>query len=122
MVVDDSHVIRNQIEHILGSRNFEVVGTAQNGMDAVTEFSTLKPELVTMDLTMPKMDGLATIEAMMEINPEVRILVVSALNDKLTALRSLRLGAYGFLCKPFTGFELAEAIEELISDMVDEDA
>ena len=121
MVVDDSQVIRNQIQHTLSGK-FEIVGSAKDGVDAIAEFKELKPEVVTMDLTMPKMDGIATITAMMEIDQEVRILVVSALNDKLTALRALRLGAYGFLTKPFTTYELIEAVEELVSDMVDDNA
>lgn len=121
MVVDDSQVIRNQIQHTLSGR-FEVVGTAKDGLEAVAEFNELRPEVVTMDLTMPKMDGIATIKVMMEIDPQVRILVVSALNDKLTALRALRLGAYGFLTKPFTTFALIDSVEELISDMGEDNA
>ena len=115
MVVDDSQVIINQIQHTLGGK-FEIVGSAKDGVEAMAEFKQLTPEVVTMDLTMPNMDGIATIKAMMEIDSQVRILVVSALNDKLTALRALRLGAYGFLTKPFTTYELIEAVEELISD------
>ena len=121
MVVDDSQVIINQIQHTLGGK-FEIVGSAKDGVEAMAEFKQLTPEVVTMDLTMPNMDGIATIKAMMEIDSQVRILVVSALNDKLTALRALRLGAYGFLTKPFTTYELIEAVEELISDMVDDNA
>ena len=116
MVVDDSLVIRNQIHYILGEK-FKIVGSAKDGLEAMAEFRELTPEFVTMDLTMPNMDGIATIKAMMEIDPQVRILVVSALNDKLTALRALRLGAYGFLTKPFTTYDLIDAVEELVSDM-----
>jgi two-component system chemotaxis response regulator CheY len=121
MVVDDSQVIRNQIQHTLGGK-FEIVGSAKDGLEAMSEFRELTPEVVTMDLTMPNMDGIATIQAMMEIDSQVRILVVSALSDKLTALRALRLGAYGFLTKPFTTYQLMDAVEELISDLVDDNA
>jgi two-component system chemotaxis response regulator CheY len=75
-----------------------------------------------MDVTMPNKDGIATIQVMIEIDSQVRILVVSALNDKLTALSALRLGAYGFLTKPFTTYQLIDAVEELISDLVDDNA
>ncbi|MFT5136445.1 MAG: two-component system chemotaxis response regulator CheY [Arenicella sp.] len=121
MVVDDSQVIRNQIQHTLSGK-FEIVGLAKDGLEAMSEFRELTPEVVTMDLTMPNMDGIATIQAMMEIDSQVRILVVSALSDKLTALRALRLGAYGFLTKPFTTYQLMDAVEELISDLVDDNA
>ena len=116
MVVDDSKVIRNQIERILGSSKYEFVGSAKNGVEAIQEFEKLRPEMVTMDLTMSEMNGIETIERMIAIAPSVRILVVSALSDKATALKALRLGAYGFLCKPFTTFDLNEAVDELMSE------
>lgn len=117
MVVDDSQMIRNQIERVLRSGEFEFCGSARDGEEAVTEFRELKPRIVTMDLTMPRMDGLQAIREMMAIDPEVRILVVSALRDTDTALEALELGAYGFLCKPFTDYDLISAVEELISDL-----
>ncbi len=117
MVVDDSQVICRQIEAVLSKQDFDVVSTAADGVLALRDFRMLKPDLVTMDLTMPRLDGIQTIKQMMIIHPGVRILVVSAVKDKATALRALRLGAYGFLCKPFTRFELAEAVDVLISDL-----
>ena len=117
MVVDDSKMIRSQIERILSESDFEFCGSAQDGQEAIDEFLSLSPQFVTMDLTMPRMDGLETIKQMVNLNPNVRILVVSALKDTDTALEALELGAYGFLCKPFTDYELVTAIEELISDL-----
>ena len=117
MVVDDSQIIRNQIERILGEDDYEFVGSASNGEEALENFTELRPRFVTMDLTMPKMNGLETIRHMLAIDPTVRILVVSALKDKETALDALALGANGFLCKPFSEFDLIEAIEELVSDL-----
>lgn len=118
MVVDDSEVIREKINNVLNAEDFEIVGSAQNGLEAVEQFKDLQPRVVTMDITMPKMDGLETIEAMMKIDDSVRILVVSALSDKATLIKAMSLGAYGFLCKPFTDIDLAEAVEELIEDIV----
>lgn len=117
MVVDDSLMIRNQIERILDGSKFEFCGSAQDGQQAIDEFTNLKPRVVTMDLTMPRMDGLEAIKKMIEIDPNVRILVVSALKDTDTALEALELGAYGFLCKPFTDYDLISSVEELISDL-----
>ena len=117
MVVDDSQVIRNQIETILGQGDYEFVGSAQDGLEAVREFQSMEPHIVTMDLTMPKMDGIETIKRMVKIDPDVRILVISALKDKATAIRALRVGAYGFLAKPFSMADLKEAINELVSDL-----
>ncbi len=118
MIVDDSDVIRLKIENVLNQDDFEIVGTAKNGVEAIEQFKTLKPRIVTMDITMPLMDGIETIEAMIELDPDVRILVVSALADKATLIKAMKLGAYGFLCKPFTDFDLSESLAELIEDLV----
>ncbi len=117
MVVDDSQIIRNQIERALHNGDFEFCGSAKDGEEAIQEFKALKPRVVTMDLTMPRMDGLQAIKEMVAIDPSVRILVVSALKDTDTCLEALELGAYGFLCKPFTDYALIEAVEELVSDL-----
>ena len=117
MVVDDSMIIRKQIERILSGTNFEFVGSAFDGGDALKQFIKLRPQVVTMDLTMPRMDGIETTKRMLRVDPDVRILVVSALRDKRTAMRAIRLGAYGFLYKPFTEFELTQALSELFKDL-----
>lgn len=115
LIVDDSNVIRNRIGRYSSSSNFEVVGTASNGLEALEQYKKYKPDLVTMDLTMPKMDGLEAIQAIMDYNPQANILVISALSDKATGIRALKYGACGFICKPFTDEELAEALEEMMA-------
>ena len=114
MVVDDSNVIRRKIERSAHIGNLEVVGLAPDGLSAVKLFQQTNPDLVTMDLTMPHMDGIECIEQLTSINPNVLILVVSALADKATAIEALKKGAHGFLCKPFTEEELSEALDELL--------
>jgi len=118
MVVDDSDIIRTKIKNVLDEESFEIVGTANNGLEAIQQFKELKPRVITMDITMPFMDGIETIEKIIEIDSEARILVVSALSDKATLIKAMHLGAYGFLCKPFSDMELAEAVEELIEDII----
>lgn len=117
MVVDDSMVIREKIALILEHEEFEIVGSAQNGIEAVEQYKQLKPDVMTLDITMPLMDGLETIEAIMGIDDKVRILVISALSDKATLIQAMKLGAYGFLCKPFNDADLGEALEELVEDL-----
>ena len=116
MIVDDSNIIRNRIQRLYNSDTFSLVATATNGDDAVEKFKLYKPEVITMDLTMPQMDGLECIEKLVELDPGVRILMVSALSDKATGIKALELGASGFLCKPFSEEELVEALDELVSD------
>ncbi len=115
MIVDDSNIIRRKIERCTNEAELEVVGTAGNGVQAVEMFKQTDPDVVTMDLTMPEMDGIECIEKIVAIKPEILILVVSALADEEIAMEALSMGAHGFLCKPFTEDQLSEALCELTS-------
>ncbi len=116
MIVDDSNIIRSKITRTLSQHNMEVVATASNGEEAISLFAKTTPDVVTMDLTMPRMDGLECIRALRKLNSNVHILVVSALADKATAIQALKEGAQGFLCKPFSEGDLTEAMDELLGD------
>lgn len=115
MIVDDSNIIRNRIERTFQESDIKIVAQATNGRDAVDKFLQFKPELITMDLTMPEMDGLECIQKIVAYGTGVSILVVSALSDKETALQALRYGARGFICKPFSEEELNNALHRLVS-------
>lgn len=116
MIVDDSRIIRRKIARCLGDHRLEVIGRASNGAEAIRIFQETQPDVVTMDLTMPEMDGIECVEKLVTMDPTVRILVVSALADKATAIEALKKGANGFLCKPFTDYELSLALAELLMD------
>lgn len=116
MIVDDSNIIRRKIERCNNAELFTVVATAANGLEAVDYFHKTKPQVVTMDLTMPEMDGIACIQQLIALNPDLRILVISALSDKATGIEALKKGARGFLCKPFSDEQLQDALTELIDD------
>jgi two-component system chemotaxis response regulator CheY len=116
MVVDDSNVIRRRIERANELPGVEFVGAARNGVEALAMHEALRPNLVTMDLTMPEMDGAECVAKLVQRDPGIRILVISALADKLTAIDALEKGASGFLCKPFTDRQLNEALRKLITD------
>lgn len=115
LIVDDSNVIRRRIERGHDRAMFNVVGSASSGIEAVDQFNRLNPDVVTMDLTMPKMDGIECISRLISLKPEVKILVVSALSDKATGIEALERGAQGFLCKPFDDEALTEALKELVN-------
>lgn len=115
MIVDDSMIIRNRIERSVSDFNLDIVGIAKNGLEAVEITLKAKPQIVTMDLTMPEMDGEECIEKILQIDPNLLILVVSALKDKATAIAAMKKGAHGFLCKPFTETELTGALAKLIN-------
>jgi two-component system chemotaxis response regulator CheY len=114
MIVDDSNIIRRKIERSTALEGVRIIGKASNGVEAVHLFEQSQPDLVTMDITMPEMDGIECVERLVGLNPDVLILVVSALSDKATAIEALKKGANGFLCKPFTDKQLNDALAELI--------
>lgn len=114
MIVDDSSIVRRSLQRLLNTGTFEEVFEAKNGVEALEKFKDKKPEIVTMDITMPEMDGLECVDAIMNISPETKILVISALADKSTAIQAVKNGAKGFLCKPFTPEELDESFGELL--------
>ncbi|HEY7995903.1 MAG TPA: response regulator [Steroidobacteraceae bacterium] len=114
MIVDDSNIMRRRIERSQQFEELQLVGTAGNGEEALELFKRTDPDVVTMDLTMPRMDGIECIGRLVQLKPAVRILVVSALADKATAVEAMEKGANGFLNKPFTDRQLNEAIAELM--------
>ena len=116
MIVDDSNVIRRRIERCQRIDGVEVVGTASNGVEALAMFLDLDPDVVTMDITMPHMDGIECVERMVDLKPGVLILVISALTDKATAVEAVEKGANGFLGKPFSDRQLNDALLELLGE------
>jgi two-component system chemotaxis response regulator CheY len=116
MIVDDSNIIRRRIERSQQIDRLQVVGAAGNGREALELFRRTDPDVVTMDLTMPEMDGVECVEKLVALKPALLILVVSALADKATAVEAIARGANGFLCKPFTDRQLNDALAELLQD------
>jgi two-component system, chemotaxis family, chemotaxis protein CheY len=114
MIVDDSNIMRRRIERSQQFQELQLVGTAGNGLEALELFKKTDPDVVTMDLTMPQMDGIECIGRLVTLKPAVRILVISALADKATAVEAMEKGANGFLNKPFTDRQLNEAFAELL--------
>lgn len=115
LIVDDSSVVRRMIERHVKELTKAEIRMAANGLEAVKVFEEFRPDYVTMDITMPQMDGLSCLDRITKI-ADSRILIISALRDKETALTALGRGADAYLCKPFGADELAEAFEELMED------
>ena len=117
LIVDDSNMIRSRISRVVqtgGLPNVSLVGLARNGAEALRIARATQPDVVTMDLTMPEMDGIECITQMLRMLPRTAILVVSALSDKSTAIQALRLGARGFVAKPFSDDELRLALLDVV--------
>jgi len=116
LIVDDSSLIRRSINAAYSGSVFTEIQTAVDGVLAVTIFKQVLPDVVTLDITMPHMDGLAAMSKMLEIKPNTIILVISALADHHTAIESLTRGAHQFICKPFTNEDLKEALDNLLEE------
>ena len=114
MIVDDSAIIRQAIHKHLKEFNIEVVGNAEDGKIALEVFQKTRPDVVTLDITMPELDGLTVLEEMLKIDKNVKVMVVTALSDKSTGLKAIKLGAKSFLPKPFTPEKLRSSFERLI--------
>lgn len=114
LVVDDSLVVRNAIARSVQNGAISEVLRAEDGGQAIEIFQAHLPELITMDLTMPNVDGLAAITRIRALDPQASILVISALNSHRIALDAIQRGACGFVTKPFTEREIGEALDELI--------
>lgn len=114
LIVDDSSIMRRTIEKNLGDYDLEVIGMASNGKEAIEMVRAEKPDVITLDITMPEMDGIACLESIMEIHPDAKVMIITALSDKLTGLTALDKGARGFLYKPVNAAELAKAFDKLL--------
>jgi len=115
LIVDDSRTVRRSIErHILSERVTEIY-QAGNGREAMELFERYRPEFVTMDLTMPEMDGLTCISKMMALKPDTRLMVISALGDAETAIEAVERGANEYVVKPFSAEDLNLALDNLVA-------
>lgn len=114
LIVDDSSIMRRTIEKNLQNYQIEIVGTASNGLEAVKLVQECQPDVVTLDITMPEMDGLTCLEKIMTIAPSTRVMIITALSDKLTGLQALDKGARGYVFKPVNESDLVKAFDKLL--------
>ena len=117
LIVDDSNMIRSRISRVVQNGDLpglSLVGLARNVAEALRVARNTRPDVVTMDLTMPEMDGIECITELLRTQPQLNILVVSALSDKSTAIQALRRGARGFVAKPFSDDELKLALLDVM--------
>ena len=115
MVVDDSRLVRVQMEDVLRGTDYEVVAHCRSGEDAVQRYAEVKPDLVTMDIIMPGMDGLDAAEIILKQDPAARIVMISSLAYEDTFKRAKAIGAKGFVDKPFHQEQLLKVFGEALS-------
>ncbi|WP_102692654.1 response regulator [Rummeliibacillus pycnus] len=114
LIVDDAAFMRMMIKDILTKNGFEVVGEAGDGAQAVEKYSELKPDLVTMDITMPEMDGIAALKEIKQKDPGAIIIMCSAMGQQAMVIDAIQAGAKDFIVKPFQADRVIEAIQKAL--------
>lgn len=110
LVVDDAAFMRKMVTDALTKGGHEVIGEAGNGAEAVEQYQTLKPDLTTLDITMPEKDGLSALKDIMTLDPSAKVIMCSALGQESKVLESIKLGAKDFVVKPFQADRVLDAV------------
>jgi two-component system, chemotaxis family, chemotaxis protein CheY len=115
LVTDDAEFMRMQLKDMITKAGYEVVGEAENGNVAVELYEKLRPDLVTMDITMPEMDGVSAVKEIRKLDPNAKIIMCSAMGQQNMVLEAIQAGAKDFLVKPFSADRIAEALKKHLS-------
>jgi two-component system, chemotaxis family, chemotaxis protein CheY len=115
LVVDDAAFMRKMVSDALAKGGHEVVGEAGNGVEAIAQFQEIKPDLVTLDITMPEKDGLAALAEIVAADPSARVVMCSALGQESKVLEAIKLGAKDFVVKPFQPARVIEAVDKALA-------
>ncbi|MFD1888372.1 response regulator [Paenibacillus wenxiniae] len=114
LIVDDAAFMRMMIRDILTKNGYEVVGEAQDGAQAVEKFKELRPDLVTMDITMPEMDGIAALKEIKKLDGGAKVIMCSAMGQQAMVIDAIQAGAKDFIVKPFQADRVIEAISKTL--------
>ena len=114
LIVDDAAFMRMMVKDILSKNGYEVVGEAENGMKALEKYQELKPDLTTMDITMPEMDGISAVKEIKKIDPNAKIVMCSAMGQQAMVIEAIQAGARDFIVKPFQPDRVLEAVRKAV--------
>jgi two-component system, chemotaxis family, chemotaxis protein CheY len=114
LIVDDAAFMRMMIKDILEKNGFEILGEANNGLKAVELYKKDRPDVVTMDITMPDMDGIEAVKAIKAFDPSAKIIMCSAMGQQTMVMDAIRAGARDFIVKPFQPDRVLEAIRKVV--------
>ncbi|CAB1241531.1 response regulator [Clostridium sp. MT-14] len=115
LIVDDAAFMRMMIKDILEKNGFEVIGEANNGIKAVELYKKERPDVVTMDITMPDMDGIEAVKAIKALDPSAKIIMCSAMGQQTMVMDAIKAGARDFIVKPFQPDRVLEAISKVVN-------
>ena len=114
LITDDALFMRVTLKNILTKGGYEIVGEAANGLESVNLYQQHKPDLVTMDITMPEMDGITAVREIRKIDPNANVIMCTAMGQKSMVMEAVAAGAKDFLVKPFQPDKVLEAIQKII--------
>jgi len=114
LIVDDAAFMRMMIRDILTKNDFEVAGEATNGEEAVNKYAELKPDLVTLDITMPGMDGVTVLKEIRKLDPNARVVMCSAMGQQAMVVEAIQSGALDFINKPFHPQKVVEILRRAL--------
>jgi two-component system chemotaxis response regulator CheY len=119
MVVDDSPIIVRKLTALLNTLGYNVIKTAEDGAEAVEDYKQYKPDIVTMDVTMPKMDGIEATQAIISEFPDAKIVMVTSHGQETMVLNALKAGAKGYILKPFHQQKVYETIQKVCNRQIE---
>ena len=114
LIVDDAAFMRMMIKDILTKNGYEVVAEAENGVEAVELYKSHQPDLVTMDITMPEMDGIEAVKQIKAVNPAAKVIMCSAMGQQSMVMDAIKAGANDFIVKPFQADRVLEAVKKIV--------
>lgn len=114
LIVDDAAFMRMMVKDILSKNGYEIVGEAENGVKAIEKFTELKPDLTTMDITMPEMDGITAVKEIKKLDPGAKIIMCSAMGQQAMVVEAIQAGARDFIVKPFQPDRVLEAVRKAV--------
>lgn len=116
IIADDSSFVRTSLKRILEKNGIEVVGFAENGLEVISRYRDLKPDLVIMDIIMPQMTGRDALKLLKQLDPKVRVIMISSMATKDSVTECLSAGAKNYLLKPFDDQQVIDAIKKSLKD------
>ena len=115
LIVDDAAFMRMMLKDIITKNGYEVVGEACNGKEAIDKYKELKPDLVTLDITMPEVDGLSALKTIKSFDASAKVIMCSAMGQQAMVIDAIQSGAKDFIVKPFQADRVMEAIRKVIN-------
>lgn len=121
LIVDDSKIVRRNLNTILSKAGHEIIAEAENGMQAYHEYIKYKPDLVTMDIAMPLLDGVRAVKKIITADPDAKIIMVSAIDQKNMVISAIQMGAKHYILKPFDPVKVIAAVNAVLGIKVDDE-